>query len=667
MEVPISPGDHLVHVSGSRAAFTIHRSDQVLDFTNVRLSGTRSSDQEHYTGIGIEFSHCKNLTIRNLRVRGYLINMQLTDCQGVQVENCDFSYSHSEKILDEAGQPINKFLTLRDIGAWRGYGAGIWLRGSTDCKLIHCRALDSMNGVVLENSNQCTLYDNDFSYNSAWGLALWQSSQNQVSWNHLDFCNRPWAGGWGGDAAALAVVASSNKNLFVGNSMTHGGDGFFLADVGLQGDDTAAAGSDRFTGHCDGNVVWRNDGSWSPNNAFESTFSANNQFGENIADDSGYGFWLGYSSANLVAANQIERELHDGIAIEHGQKNMILANRIEDCNERAVHLWTEPNSPATEPPSSDNVVAYNRIQRAGQGLDLQNSKNTDLVKNDFQQAPLPANMDTTSVPPATGWSVPPEVVPLLKQRPVGWQFYRETDLPKGFEWIRPSTYAPNRPTAIATSRKDSYTFEIWTVFEAQDVKAPDWVTVKQGANRHYWTATGGAEDEVGETRHATITLTGSIKSAKGPNPVSNTLRLPFRTGYWDCRWFAWNKIPYDDKKGWAALFDSKPIAVQKLTDLSADYSYRSPLPGVVPIDHFALLATRAYKFEGGLYDFSTISDDGIRVLLDDKQIISRWTHHGASSDQSEQRISAGIHTLRVEYFQEDGAAVIQVDWNKIGA
>ena len=662
--IPFSRGEHVVHTSGGRAAFTVQQSDQVLDFAGSRLLGTRASDEERYSGIGIEFSHCKNLTIRNLRVRGYRINVLLSDCEGVRLENCDCSGSHAERILDDNGQPVDKFLTLRDVQAWREYGAGIWIRDSRGCTLQHCRAVDSMTGAVLENSMGCTVYDDDFSYNSAWGLALWQSSQNQVIWNHLDFCNRPWAGGWGGDAAALAVVASSNQNLFVANSMTHGGDGFFLSDVGLQGDESGQA-TDRFQGHCDGNIVWRNDGSWSPNNGFESTFSQNNQFGENLADDCGYGFWLGYSTDSLVAGNQVERELHDGVAIEHGLRNRIEANRIEDCAERAVHLWTEPNAPSTEPPSTDNAVAYNRVKHCAEGLNLENSHNTTLLKNDFQEAPVSASYDTSSTGTVPAWTVPPEVPPLLKQRPAGWQFYRETDLPKGFEWIRPATYAPSRPTSIATSRKDSYTFEIWTAFEAQNISAPTWVTVTQGPNRHYWTATGGSQDEVGETRHAAITLSGTMKSQRGSSPVSNSVSLPFRTGYWNCRWFGWKNLAPSDKAGWQGLFASKPLAEQKLTDLNADFSYRSPIPGTVPTDHFALLATRTYKFEGGLYSFNTVSDDGIRLLLDGQEVVARWSHHGAEAGQAQIQVSPGNHELRVEYFQEDGAAVIQVDWTRI--
>jgi hypothetical protein len=146
--------------------------------------------------------------------------------------------------------------------------------------------------------------------------------------------------------------------------------------------------------------------------------------------------------------------------------------------------------------------------------------------------------------------------------------------------------------------------------------------------------------------------------------LNGTLHLPFRTGAWDCRWYAWRSIPYDDRPTWLRLFDAAPLATERLPDLNADWSYRSPMPGSVPKDHFALLATRKFRFEGGTYNFYTNSDDGVRLFIDGRETISRWNHHGATADRKLVVVSPGVHDLRVEYFQEDGAATLQVDWKR---
>jgi hypothetical protein len=67
---------------------------------------------------------------------------------------------------------------------------------------------------------------------------------------------------------------------------------------------------------------------------------------------------------------------------------------------------------------------------------------------------------------------------------------------------------------------------------------------------------------------------------------------------------------------------------------------------------------------GGRYNLSTISDDGHRVFLDNKEVISRWNHHGPTSDQAEVDIAEGVHEWTVHYCQEDGASALVFNWQE---
>ena len=89
----------------------------------------------------------------------------------------------------------------------------------------------------------------------------------------------------------------SHYNKIIGNSLRYSGDGFFI----------------RANDH---NYVARNEGSFSPNNAFEAVFSRYNVFEDNVADFSNYGFWLGYSRDTVVLRNRARSNRVDGIAIE---------------------------------------------------------------------------------------------------------------------------------------------------------------------------------------------------------------------------------------------------------------------------------------------------------------------------------------------------------------
>ena len=72
--------------------------------------------------------------------------------------------------------------------------------------------------------------DNDFSFNSGWGIALWRCARNVISRNAVDFCVRGYSHGVynrGQDSAGIFVFEQNNENVFAENSATHGGDCFF--------------------------------------------------------------------------------------------------------------------------------------------------------------------------------------------------------------------------------------------------------------------------------------------------------------------------------------------------------------------------------------------------------------------------------------------------------
>jgi len=68
--------------------------------------------------------------------------------------------------------------------------------------------------------------------------------------------------------------------------------------------------------------------------------------------------------------------------------------------------------------------------------------------------------------------------------------------------------------------------------------------------------------------------------------------------------------------------------------------------------------------ETGNYTFSTRSDDGVRLWLDNKLIIENWTRHGARYDNSAViNLTEGERLqIRMEFFENTGGAVAQLLW-----
>jgi len=71
--------------------------------------------------------------------------------------------------------------------------------------------------------------------------------------------------------------------------------------------------------------------------------------------------------------------------------------------------------------------------------------------------------------------------------------------------------------------------------------------------------------------------------------------------------------------------------------------------------------------EEGEYLVSTRSDDGIRLYIDGERVIDHWDEHGPATDRVRARLSAGLHRVRIEYFESGGGATCRLWWQPPGA
>ena len=82
----------------------------------------------------------------------------------------------------------------------------------------------------------------------------------------------------------------------------------------------------------------------------------------------------------------------------------------------------------------------------------------------------------------------------------------------------------------------------------------------------------------------------------------------------------------------------------------------------LPVDHFGIVATASITLPAGRWALTTRSDDGIRVWVDEREVIDAWTTHHARYEEGVFRITHRRKvTLRVEYFELDGAAMLLVE------
>lgn len=278
------------------------------------------------TGQGIRLRGVRDVTIKNVRVWGYQHGIHAEACSNLVISGCQCTGS--------AEIPANSvFLDIFKPAA-SPYGSGILLHAVTQARLIGNDLQHQMNGLLTYNCRRLEVRGNLANYCSGFGFHLYDTCNSYFVDNYADYCCRYQprdnnTGHLGADAAGFLIVYRSCRNVFRGNRARLGGDGFFLAGLTHQGEHAG----------CDDNLFEDNDGSYSPNIAFEGTFSRGNVYRRNRASASNYGFWLGFSAECRLEDNEIVSNRRAGIAVENGYGMQVRHNRLAD-NSYGLLLWS---------------------------------------------------------------------------------------------------------------------------------------------------------------------------------------------------------------------------------------------------------------------------------------------------------------------------------------
>lgn len=107
-----------------------------------------------------------------------------------------------------------------------------------------------------------------------------------------------------------------------------------------------------------------------------------------------------------------------------------------------------------------------------------------------------------------------------------------------------------------------------------------------------------------------------------------------------------------------------PSLVRNDIEINFDWVFGSPSPQITA-DNFSARWSKTMNFEAGTYRFTSTSDDGVRVYLDNQLIIDRWDIHAATTDTKDVQLSAGNHLIKIEYFENEQHAVSKFAVNKV--
>ena len=678
------------------AVITISGDDITVDFAGATMEGMPpDADPDLAEGVAIRVDGGHNVRIMNARVRGYKVGILARRTRNLSLSDNDLSYNWKPRLYSVVEhESMVDWLSFHhnEKDEWLRYGAGAYLSDVEAGEIRGNAVNQGMNGLMLVRTNGLRIWNNNFSFNSGVGIGLYRSSGNSIMHNQADYDVRGYSEGFyrrGQDAADLLMYEQSDKNVVAYNSMTHGGDGLFL----WAGQTTMDTGE----GGANDNLFYMNDFSFAPANGIEATFSRNT-FINNFVEGCEYGMWGGYSFGSTILGNRFI-DNRTGIAIEHGQHNLILAN-IFAGDSTAIRVWADSIEPSDwgyprhrDTRSASYRIDGNLIGRARVGVRAANTSALTVTSNRF------IDVDSAAVVRDTiGYSFTDNTT--AEDAPWPRRFLRPPKellgdvpdpLPNGFMPSRPDTSLAGRPRSdIIVDEWGPYDYrspKLWPVDSTRALPLRLRTLGPPGkwhvASRRGIASMSPETGTIGDTIVVTakpdslgdweLTLEYAGAPTVSPRGIVLAGAAPYRFSYgrfeppidWTTRFFKWADSTGDPRKipeAMISLTRTAPILTTHASRLG--FEGRQPLPNL-PRENFALEASGSVDLAPGEYTLRTLSDDGVRVWVDGVLVIDNWKPHETALDFA--TLAGGHHDIRVQYYQGDGSYELRLDILKRGS
>ena len=111
-----------------------------------------------------------------------------------------------------------------------------------------------------------------------------------------------------------------------------------------------------------------------------------------------------------------------------------------------------------------------------------------------------------------------------------------------------------------------------------------------------------------------------------------------------------------------------PVMVRDDGDGFLNFDWGGGSPGAdcgIGADRFAVRWTREVAFSQGTHRFTVTADDGLRLYVDRILQLERWIDQAPTTYTVDVPLTAGLHEIRLEYYENGGGAVAGLSWNSV--
>lgn len=669
---------HFNHTDSSYLAPVVIEGDNItVDFNGSVIDGSlETAYPDRFTGTGVIIKSGKNITIRNLIVKGFKVGLMAKGINGLTISNSDFSYNFR--------QHLNSNREREDLADWQSYhhnekdewlrfGAGIYLRNCDSTDVHDNTIIEGQCGLMMTGCNRGLIYNNNFSFNSGIGIGMYQSSNNRVLYNKLDWNVRGFSDGIyyrGQDSAGILVFEQCDNNIFAWNSVTHSGDGFFL----WAGQTTMDTGD----GGCNDNLLFSNDFSYAPTNGVELTFSRNKVI-HNIIHDCWHGVWGGFSYNTIIANNDFAGNM-SSIAIEHGKDNIIDQNHFTG-EKTGIELWSNPKRhkdfgylQKRDARSINYSIRNNTFTDVKNIFNINNTDKVLIENNKISGSTLQQKFDTTVNDlefDKTGDHIKPIIdsgyFPKLAGIANGQNTRLPVGHPQGKKYIMMTQWGPysfKYPIAWRNKTDSSGKISLdmvgptgkWKIISAKGVTQPSTTSgtvpgslIVQGDT----TALADIDIQFEYTGEAvTSTFGAKYKTGQPYRFHYRQFDIPYK---WETKWFVFDTTnePLKNEAKFRQLLAGQPVKTTQGPDLSTVFG--KGFGKNIAREKIATVSTSVINVPQGLYRIGISASEMVRVYIDDKLVVENWDPSKLIYDANYHRDAIvtlkGLHTIRVEQAQ----------------
>jgi parallel beta-helix repeat protein len=670
----------------NRSVIIIEGNNIVIDFNNSVLNGNiKKQLPDQFYGTAIIVQNGKNITIKNLTAKGYKLVVLARNVDRLKIENCDFSYNYCQHLNStQEKEDVSDWLSHHhnETDEWLRYGTAMYLKDCSNFTISSCKVTGGQNALMLTGCNNGTVYNNDFSYNSGLGIAMYRSSGNKIMYNKLDFNVRGYSHGVynrGQDSAGILIYEQSNNNLFYNNSVTHGGDGFFL----WAGQTTMDTGK----GGCNGNRIINNDFSYAATNGIEVTFSSNQITGNRIFECD-HGIWGGYSYNTIISSNQF-RNNKIAIAIEHGQHNKIESNIFFKDGE-AIRLWSRKEQPSDwgyakyhDTRSADYLIALNSFNLNPLVYNITGTDSLRIFNNRYSTVERISKMDSTVTNIDSSRTELTDIVikyPTVKNPLNPFKGNAKFAGRKNIMITEWGPYDFRYPIIWNTNPTDTtgtIQFDVlgpkgkWKLVSVKGVELDKMIT---DTFPNKFSAKELAAERTDIEIVAEYSGPSFIDQLGNRIPENSAYQFAFRKFFqpidFTLRFYSFdstnNPIKANSIDG---LVKQDPFKTERVNKL--DYAWWG---GIKSNDkqytRFLTVAEGTADMEAGNYQLGYTWDDAVRIYLDDKLIVDEWNPSKYLFDESPNKkvqitVSDGLHKFRVEHVELGGFATLSLKLKRL--